>query len=160
MRQSWQKKKPLTIDEVENYDETIEDAVKLPKLKVVSTWNTLTGPQGQKGIDAASGTKFDSKWEYAYYRYNRAKGIMVERNWKEQLPYIDENGKQRMFHPDFVSPIDGLVEIKGILRPTDAAKMAAHPEVKFLFGEDIKPMMEWLNKNEPNWLKDYLPRLD
>lgn len=151
-------KKVLTIEDVDNYDETIEDAVKLKKISISSSWNRPIGPQGIKGTDAATGVKFDSKWEYAYWRYNHAKGIAVERNWKEKLPYIDENGKQRMFHPDFISPIDGYVEVKGILRPTDAAKQAAHPEVKFLFGEDIKPMMQWLDKHEPNWLKDYIPR--
>lgn len=143
---------------VEDIDEFCDDIGKLkltPSIKPNAA-KRLTGPQGVKGY-GRDGTKFDSLWEYAFYLYNQAQGYYVQRNWVDTFPYIDENGKQRKFHPDFI--VNGLYyEVKGILRPSDSCKMDQCPNVHFVFGDEIKEMMDFLDKHEPNWRKSYTPR--
>lgn len=110
-------------------------------------------PQGKKG--SYDGIKFDSIWEYAYYRYTKeVKGEFIERNTTENLPYF-VNGKECKFYPDFKTA-EGFVEVKGIWRERDLQKQAAHPEVKFLDSTQIKPIMKELNKAIPSWKRDYV----
>lgn len=112
----------------------------------------IRSPQGKKG--EYSGIKFDSIWEYAYYRYTaELHGEWVERNRTDFLEYTVD-GHTHKFYPDFKTT-SGFVEIKGILRVKDQEKMQQHPEVQFLFGPDIKPMIEELNRKIPHWRKDY-----
>ncbi len=112
----------------------------------------ISGPQGQKGT--YDGFKFDSVWEYAYYRWSKElKGNLIERNRFEYLEY-EFDGQTKKFYPDFIENAQ-FVEIKGIWRPQDLEKKAQHPEVTFLDGNDIKPIIEELNKNIPNWRKEY-----
>lgn len=113
----------------------------------------IHGPQGKKG--SFDGVKFDSIWEYAYYRYKKdVKGEYIEKNKTENLPYF-VNGRECKFYPDF-KVSTGFVEIKGIWREKDLQKQAAHPEVEFLDATQIKPIIAELNKKLPKWRDDYL----
>ena len=124
---------PLEID---NY---IDKASAIPTVKVNNLINTH-GPQGQKGT--LEGEKFDSKWEAAVYvYYKHIKGIFIERNHTEWLPYTDDTGKPRRFYPDF-KVAGRYLEVKGIYRPADQCKMTQHPEVEFLDGIGMKPILE------------------
>ena len=103
--------------------------------------------------------KFDSYWEFAYYLYQTEKeGKIVERNTSESIEYIDDSGKIAKFYPDFV--VAGqYVEVKGWLRPKDRCKMDQCWQVQFVFGDEIKPMIAWLNQNHRNWRDEYIQTL-
>ena len=110
------------------------------------------GPQGKKGF--ADGERFDSRWEFAFYKYQKEHGAVVTRNHTDNFPYTDENGKLRKFYPDFI--VNGMYyEVKGWMRPSDRCKMDQNPNVNFVFGDDIKPMIKWLNKFHPKWKDEY-----
>lgn len=140
-----------TVDEISDYIDDIDTIMSLePKLNAAKRpWK----PQGTKGT--ANGMKFDSRWEWAFYKYMTEKeGYVVERNRVEKLHYTDDKGKLRNFYPDFI--VGGqFYEVKGIIRPADEAKMSQCPNVVFVFGEEIKPMIKWLNKNCPGWYNEY-----
>lgn len=115
----------------------------------------LRGPQGKKGY--YDGVKFDSMWEYAFYRYHKEIcGDVITRNHDEWVPYYDEKGQQRKFFYDFV--VNSIpYEVKGILRPSDLLKQQASSGiVTFVLGSEIKPMMKELDANSPNWREDYI----
>lgn len=113
----------------------------------------IRGPQGKKGTNA-EGIKFDSVWEFAYYTYKKQlKGEYIERNRTESLEYFSD-GKVLRFYPDFKT-LTGYVEIKGIWREKDLLKQQQHPEVEFIDGSGMKPIIDELNKKLPNWRKDY-----
>lgn len=142
--------KVITLEEIK---EQIAEVEELTSLGISE--NQILKPGKTQGIKCMyGGEKFDSMWEAAFYIYTKEKeGKIIERNKTEKLPYIDENGKLRDFYPDF--RVAGLlVEVKGILRPTDACKQAQCPHVKFIFGDEIKPMMKWLNEHHPNWERE------
>lgn len=135
-------------------DKYVDEADHIPVVKVDNLIHVY-GPQGQKGT--LDGEKFDSKWEaavYCYYKY--VKGIFIERNHTEWVPYTDENGKSRKFYPDF--KVGGrYLEVKGIYRPSDQCKMTQHPEIEFLDGEGMKPILAELKEKLPNWQRDFIP---
>ena len=94
-------------------------------------------------------------WEYAFYRYHKEiKGSVITRNETEYIPYIDENGKNRKFYYDFV--VDGMpYEVKGIMRPTDMAKMqATGGQVTFVTKVEMQPILKELSQRYPNWKND------
>lgn len=118
--------------------------------------HTGTGMQGTKGVDKTTGTHFDSIWEYAFFRYE--KDIMahvVSRNKDYYFEYRNDHNELKKFYPDFI--VNGsYYEIKGIFRANDLCKKnATLGRVKFLDGEDIKPIMKELNKMIPNWRDDF-----
>lgn len=142
---------PFYVDEMEEYIDKIDKLINLDV--VVDAAMRPHGPQGQKGF--ADGEKFDSKWEYAFYRFQKENGAVVIRNHTDNFPYTDENGKLRKFYPDFI--VNGnYYEVKGWLRPSDHCKMDQNQNVTFVFGDQIKQMIQWLNKHCPNWKKDFL----
>jgi hypothetical protein len=51
-----------------------------------------------------------------------------------------------------------MIEIKGQMRPTDELKMAAHPDVVWVTGVDIKPIEYELKRRWPNIDTEYMPR--
>jgi hypothetical protein len=113
----------------------------------------LGGPQGKRCT--YDGCQFDSMWEYAFYRYHKEiKGSVITRNETEYIPYIDENGKNRKFYYDFV--VDGMpYEVKGIMRPTDMAKMqATGGQVTFVTKVEMQPILKELSQRYPNWKND------
>lgn len=141
---------PFYVDEMEEYIDKIDH---LTDLDV--TVNAAMKPHGQQGIKGfADGERFDSYAEFAFYLFNKDNGSVVVRNHTDNFPYTDENGKLRKFYPDFI--VNGLYyEIKGFLRPTDQCKMDQNPQVTFVFGDDIKPMIQWLNQHHPRWRDEY-----
>jgi hypothetical protein len=118
----------------------------------------IHGPQGQKCV-SSDYVEFDSKWEAIFYFYEKLVSCdVIERNKKSHLPYVDENGKSRKFYPDFI--VNGqFVEVKGILRPTDECKMSQCPNVRFVFGGEIKEMRKILDKKFPKWENDIHERI-
>lgn len=141
---------PFYVDEMEEYIDNID---KLINLDVTIGTGKPHSPQGTKGT--ADGEKFDSIWEYVFYLYQKEyNNSIVIRNHTDNFPYTDENGKIRKFYPDFI--VNGVYyEVKGWLRPSDQCKMDQNPNVIFVFGDDIKPMKEWLNKHHPKWRQEY-----
>lgn len=140
---------PVTVEEESAYIDHIAD---IPDMGPAAT-HSNRGPQGTRC--EYQGIVFDSKWEYIFYRYNKdLKGLVVERNKTDFLPYTDETGKRRKFYYDF--RVNGLpYEVKGILRPADACKMNQCPNVQFVFGDEINAMKKELDKHLPNWPKDF-----
>lgn len=131
-----------SFDEVYNFDSDLKG-------------NTaIRGPQGHKGT--YDSVKFDSIWEYAYYRWSKeVQGNVIERNRTEYFIYYDDSNKKRKFFYDFNE--NGLpVEVKGILRPADLCKQDQCPQVRFVFSEEIKDIMKELNKKFPGWRNDYV----
>lgn len=113
------------------------------------------GPQGHKGV--WDGIKFDSKWEYAFYRYHKEiAGNVIYRNKTEWYPYRDSAGMERRFYYDFT--LNGQpYEVKGIFRERDLLKQQATSGlVTFVSGNDIKPLIKELNAKSPNWESDYV----
>ena len=143
-------------EEMEQYQKSLEDGI-LKNWEEPFANTPLRGPQGQKGT--YDGYKFDSIWEYAYYRWSKEiKGNLIERNRFEYLEY-DFDGQTKKFYPDFIENAQ-FVEIKGIWRAQDLEKKAQHPEVTFLDGTDIKPIIIELNNKLPNWRNEYNELLD
>ena len=131
-----------SFDEIYNFDTDLKN-------------NTaIRGPQGRKGI--YDSIKFDSIWEYAYYRWSKElHGNVIERNRTEYFVYYDETNKKRKFFYDFLE--NGLpVEVKGILRPSDACKQDQCPQVRFVFGDEVKQIMKELDQKCKGWRNDYV----
>lgn len=153
------RKKIISPDEIdEMIDEQVDDACRLKHLEPVLTCSgKMYRQQGHKGM--AHGMKFDSYWEFAYYLYQTEKeGKIVERNTSESIEYINDTGKISKFYPDFI--VAGqYVEVKGWLRPKDRCKMDQCWQVQFVFGDDIKPMIAWLNQHHKNWRDEYIQTL-
>ena len=80
----------------------------------------------------------------------------VERNHKSVfLPYTDETGKTRKYYPDFI--VNGsFYEVKGRLRPKDEQKMRQHPEVTFVFQDEINEMAKVLDKDYFGWRDEFI----
>lgn len=139
----------MSFDEMDTYIDHIAD---LPEMLPATSY-TNRGPQGTRC--EYDGVVFDSKWEYIFYRYNKEiKGLVVERNKSEFFQYTDDTGKRRRFFYDF--RVSGIpYEVKGILRPADACKMAQCPNVHFVFGDEINLMRKELDKKIPSWPRDF-----
>jgi hypothetical protein len=142
---------PFYVDEMEEYIDNMDHLTNLD-----CAINAALRPHGQQGTKGfADGERFDSYWEYAFYLYQKeCNAAVVIRNHTDNFPYTDENGKLRKFYPDFI--VNGnYYEVKGWLRPSDHCKMDQNPNVNFVFGDDIKPMVQWLNQHHPKWRDEY-----
>lgn len=112
------------------------------------------GFQGKKGW--WNGVHFDSMWECIYYRYQlQIRFASVDRNTTKYFSYMGQDAKVHKFYPDFLCN-GQYVEVKGIIRPADQLKMNACPQVKFVFGDEIKQMRKDLEAKYPNWKKEFL----
>lgn len=135
--------KPFTsIEELEAFE---SDLVKEMGDSGVQKPAAMRRPIAKKGM--AFGIKYDSFSEFVFYTYmTRVKHALVERNYKEHcLLYFDSYGKQRKYYPDFV--VDGaLYEVKGQFREKDKLKKEQHPEVSWLFQDDIDRMAAELDE--------------
>ena len=150
-------KVPLKL-ELDDFELEIKDADKLDTSMLDIRYNASAKPIGPQGIKGEyEAIKFDSKWEYYFYRWCKdIKGYNVDRNKKSYIPYTDESSKLRKFYPDFI--VNGqFYEVKGIWRPSDIAKRDQCPTVTFLDGSDLKPLIKELKSKFPNVDKDYLP---
>lgn len=77
----------------------------------------------------------DSLWELVFIIYHLDHGSKISRN-KNGFPYIDSNGKQRLFYPDFILD-DQLIEIKGRLIGDEILKKEQVQNVTFLFKNNL-----------------------
>lgn len=150
--------KSKKLIDIEELDDRIDDTVRLKHLQPTLTCSgKMYHQQGYKGM--ARGIKFDSLWEFIFFLYQTEhEGAVVERNTSESMDYIDDTGKPCRFYPDFV--VNGeYVEVKGWLRPKDRCKMDQCWQVRFVFGDEIKPMIAWLNQHHPGWRDEYIQTL-
>lgn len=88
----------------------------------------------------------DSSWELAYVIYSLDHHIPIKRNL-ESRQYIWE-GKLRKYIPDFIMNNDpnDIVEIKGYSSPQSLAKMEANPDIKVLYGDDLKHVFKYVKE--------------
>lgn len=112
---------------------------------------------------------FKSSWELAYYIWLQDNNIKFEFQPTEHLHYIDEEGKERTYMPDFLM-LEGhqFVEIKGdqfigedgvLIDPWDKLKRQAKYDcmvknnVKILSKEEITPYIDYCSKkfNSVDW---------
>ena len=122
-----------SIDEIEKY---CDDIVKDP-LTPIKVNTALNRSNVKKGY--ARGNKYYSFAEFTFCTYmEKVKHYSVERNDKVTfLTYFDDTGKVRKYYPDFI--VNGAYyEVKGRLRPLDELKRRQHPEVTFVFQEEMK----------------------
>lgn len=84
----------------------------------------------------------DSSWELAFLIYCKEHDMNIER-CKEFRYYIDSEGNQRKFYPDFV--VDGVIyEIKGYQDKNRAEKEAASKDVVFIYKNEMKPYLDYV----------------
>jgi hypothetical protein len=85
----------------------------------------------------------DSSWELAYVIFCLDHSIKIERN-SERRTY-EWSGEIRNYIPDFL--VDGiLVEIKGFKTPQWEAKLIANPDVKVLYEDDMKSILDYVTQ--------------
>lgn len=84
----------------------------------------------------------DSSWELAFLIYCKEHNLNVER-YKGFRHYIDCNGVQRKFYPDFI--VDGVIyEIKGDQDENKIRKKESNKDIIFLYRNDIKPYLNYV----------------
>jgi len=83
----------------------------------------------------------DSSWELAYVIYCKDHGINIERN-KEPRFYIWE-GKGLKYFPDFIVEKE-IVEIKGRKTKQWEAKISNNPDIKVIYGKEMKPILSYI----------------
>lgn len=99
--------------------------------------NTGWGKQGwYKGIWC------DSSWELAFVIYYMDHGLSIKR-CEEKRTYEFE-GKQFTYNPDFITD-EGIIEIKGYSDSKWEAKIKSNPDIKVLFGKDIKYILDYVH---------------
>lgn len=84
----------------------------------------------------------DSSWELAFVIYYIDHGLFIQR-CEEKRTYEYE-GKQYTYNPDFITD-DGIVEIKGYADKRWEAKIKSSPDVKVLFENDIKYILDYVH---------------
>ena len=111
------------------------------------------------------GMEFDSKWELAYYLYERDVNHSEIKREPVHIPYTDSNGKKHIYTPDFSNNGD-LVEIKGghfykdkdqnndLYNPFDDRK-ETQDNFKAL-GETIKRNVKVISDNEITKYTNYM----
>lgn len=139
---------------IDEFDKYCDDIIKEPDVAVKA--NTAIHKSNiKKGY--ARGNKYDSFAEFTFCTYmEKIKLYSVERNDKiEFLLYTDEMGKTRKYYPDFI--VNGAYyEVKGRLRPKDELKRRQHPEVTFVFQDEINEMAKELDDKIENWREDFI----
>ena len=148
-----QKIKPF--ETMKDWNDFVEDCCKLPSLQAdIKNPAAMKKSKIHKGIDEY-GNKLDSEYEFVVAEYFRKiKGFVVERNKTEWLPYYTDDGKLHKWIWDF--RIAGLIyEVKGRLTDNDSLKMKTHPNVIWIFGEDVKEMRKELDEKHPGWMTNF-----
>lgn len=139
----------------DEWDQYLDNFDTIDDVKCAPNW-TSRSAQGMKG--EARGLSFDSKWEYVYYIWKKdIRGEYIERNNKgeDYLEYTDSTGKMRKFYPDFKTSDYPYTEIKGRWRDNDLCKMEQCPQVKFIDGVEMKPIIKEVYEKIPHWEEDY-----
>ncbi|MBR6610841.1 MAG: hypothetical protein IKK93_01190 [Campylobacter sp.] len=142
------------FNSVEEFKKYCQDIIKDPIASIKAN-TPLHKSKIKKGV--SKGNKFDSFAEFTFCTYmEKIKHYFVERNHKSVfLLYTDEAGKTRKYYPDFI--VNGtFYEVKGRLRPKDELKMRQHPEVVFVFQDEINEMAKELDKDYHGWREDFI----
>ncbi len=85
----------------------------------------------------------DSSWELAYVIYCLEHNMDIKRNTEKRT--YEHNGKIKNYIPDFIVNCE-LVEVKGYKSDEWLSKMRCNPDVKVLYKEDIKDIMDYVKK--------------
>lgn len=95
----------------------------------------------------------DSSWELAYVIYCLEHNIKIVRN-TEKRQYTWKN-RVKNYIPDFI--VEGsLVEVKGYKTEQWLAKIKANPDVKVLYEQELKPVLDYVkNKYGKNFIDLY-----
>lgn len=93
----------------------------------------------------------DSTYELVWVMYNLEHSIQFTR-FKDKIPYIDDEGVSRNYHPDFISN-GKVIEIKGFHTKlvdikTQAARDAGY-DIDVLYKKDIQYMFDWFIEKYP-----------
>lgn len=142
------------FNSVEEFTTYCQDIVRDPSVSIKVN-AALHKSNIKKGI--SKGNKFDSFAEFTFCTYmEKVNHFIVERNNKVAfLPYYDETGKVRKYYPDFI--VNGtFYEVKGRIRPKDELKMRQHPEVIFVFQDEINEMAKTLDEDYKGWRADFI----
>lgn len=112
---------------------------------------TKGGGRGKKGW--YKGFHCDSSWELAYVIYCLEHNIPIKRNTERRT--YEFKGKTKGYFPDFI--VSGeLIEIKGYTSKEWEAKLAANPDVKPLYKEEMKPILKYaVDKYGKDYVKMY-----
>ncbi len=126
------------------------------RLSVVAKGRNLGGykkgsGRGKKGW--YQGFFCDSSWELAFVIYCLEHQIPLERN-TEMRQYVWQD-KVRNYLPDFV--VDGVTtEVKGYKTAQWLAKMEFNPDVRVLYQNDMKPILDYvISKYGKNFVELY-----
>jgi hypothetical protein len=131
-------------------DETKKKLSIIAKQRKLGGYNRGSG-RGCKGW--YKGYFCDSSWELAFVIYCIDNNIEIKRNL-EKRQYIWQN-KIKNYIPDFI--VEGaLIEIKGYVTEEWKAKIHSNPDVKVLYGKDMKPIIDYvINKYGKNYTSLY-----
>jgi hypothetical protein len=103
-------------------------------------------PQGHDGY--YDGVLFNSNYELAFYLYCKGIGKNITRYKGDPIKYLDPNGKEHNFYPDFI--VDGeITEIKGYESEINLAKQRASAgSVIFFYGKDLREkIFPWVEEH-------------
>lgn len=107
------------------------------------------------------GIHCDSTWELAFLIYHLDHNSNITRE-VETLSYINVNGKERRYFPDF--KIDEIVyEIKGILTENDKMKLKYNPQVQLIQKEDLNHIFKYIKaiyNKAPDKIKELYDSID
>lgn len=107
--------------------------------------------RGQKGW--YKGFFCDSSWELAFIIYYIDHNLAIKRNGEKRKYYY--NGKTKNYIPDFITD-EGLVEIKGYRTKEWEAKLAANPDIKVYYENDLNDVFEYVHsKYGKNYINLY-----
>ena len=153
----WKRTMKIKVfDTVEDWEIFKKDCSKLPSMEAeTKPQAAMRRSKIHRGYDEY-GNKLDSEYEFVVAQYfRRCKGLFVEKNKTEWLPYYTDDGVLHKWFYDFrISSI--LYEVKGRVTHNDTLKMKAHPDVRWLFGEDVRTMRKELDENHPGWIKTFM----
>ena len=123
------------------------------KLSTVAKENNLGGyhPNSIKKYHHGiyKGIHCDSSWELAYLVWCLEHDISIKRC--EEIRYYKLNKKTLKYFPDFI--VDNqIIEIKGYFDEKSRIKSEQNPDIKVLFYDDLKEMIEYtINKYGNNF---------
>lgn len=147
-------KNPIWV--VKEQIKSFENQEKNPKYKVPPVSKCGLGKtQGTKGL--FRGMALDSYWEAAFYIWMvDIKGCSCHRNLTESFDYVNSEGKDAKFYPDFKTMEFGFAEVKGRWREDDLLKREATAGVVTFFGgEEMKPILKEVYNFNPKWKDEY-----
>jgi hypothetical protein len=106
----------------------------------------LGSGRGKKGW--YKGYFCDSTYELVYVIYNLDNNIMFS-HCRRTYKYVDLDGKEHKYYPDFELPDGSLVEIKGYHTATVDLKLASVTDrpIKILYEKDLAYAFDWVKQH-------------